>query len=82
VIEPLYRLALTAAGHEYCTHFAFETNLDPIVLGCLIAVVAKRGWSPPGRMLHPVNLLIAIATGVLFWRSAEVVKYVLEIALI
>jgi len=82
VIEPLYRLALTAAGHEYYTHFAFETNLDPIVLGCLIAVVAKRGWSPPGWMLHPVSLLIAIAMGVVFWRSVEVVTYVLGITLI
>jgi peptidoglycan/LPS O-acetylase OafA/YrhL len=80
--EPVYRWALTLAGHEYYTHFAFETNLDPIVLGCLIAVLAKRGWSPPRWMLYPVSIVILIATGIALWRSLEIMMLVLAITLI
>ena len=64
VIEPVYRWLLMAAGHEYYTHFAFDTNLDPIVLGCLIAVMAKRGWRMPPWMLHPVAVIAAVVVGV------------------
>ena len=82
ILEPVYRWALTMAGHEYYTHFAFETNLDPIVLGCLIAVMAKRGWAPPKWMLHPLSVVVALALGAVFWRSAELVVFVLAVALI
>ena len=82
LIEPIYREILTLLGHEYYTHFAFETNLDPIVLGCLIAVLAKRGWSPPVWMLHPVSLVISIALAVVFWRSSELVIFVLALILL
>jgi peptidoglycan/LPS O-acetylase OafA/YrhL len=81
-IDPLLRWLLTLAGHEYYTHFAFETNLGPIVLGCLIAVMVKRGWSPPAWMLHPLALIGAMAAVVLLWRSIEVVTFALAIALI
>jgi peptidoglycan/LPS O-acetylase OafA/YrhL len=82
IFEPLYRWALTAAGHENYTHFAFETNLDPIVLGCLIAVFAKRGWSPPKWMLNPIGVIAALLVGSLLWRSSEVVTFALSILLI
>ena len=82
ILEPIYRAILTATGHEYYTHFAFETNLDPIVLGCLIAVAVKRGWNPPRWLLHPITLVLALAAGVLFWRSTEVVLIALAITLL
>jgi len=82
ILEPIYRSVLTLAGHEYYTHFAFETNLDPIVLGCLIAVLVKRGWSPPRWMMHAASVVVALAMGSAFWRSSELVTYVLGLALI
>ena len=82
LIEPVYRHLLSVAGHEYYTHFAFDTNLDPIVLGCLIAVLAVRGWSPPKWMLHPVSIIVAAVAGVLFWRSLEIMMLVLGMILI
>ena len=82
ILEPLYRGVLTLAGYEYYTHFAFETNLDPIVLGCLIAVLVKRGWSPPRWMIHPASVVFAFAMGVVWWRSSELVTFVLGLALI
>ncbi len=60
LIEPLYRWILTLAGFESYTHFAFETNLDPIVLGCLIAVLAKRGVPLPNWIIHPLCLAVAV----------------------
>jgi peptidoglycan/LPS O-acetylase OafA/YrhL len=80
-LEPLYRYALTLSGHEYYTHFAFETNLDPIVLGCLISIMAKRGWRMPQWMLHPITALATIALGSLCWRSQEAVMVALAILL-
>ncbi len=82
LLEPLYRWILTAAGHEYYTHFAFETNLDPIVLGCLIAVLVKRGWRIPRWMLHPLTAVAAILLGLLLWRSIEAVMFALAILLV
>ena len=82
VLERIYRWVLILAGHEYYTHFAFDTNLDPIVLGCLIAVSVKRRWSPAGWMLHPLSLVSAIILGVVFWRSIEVVMLALALILI
>jgi peptidoglycan/LPS O-acetylase OafA/YrhL len=82
VIEPFYRWALILAGHENYTHFAFETSLDPIVLGCLIAVLAKRGWPVPRWLLHPVSFAIVVIAGALFWRSSEVVIFALAITLV
>jgi peptidoglycan/LPS O-acetylase OafA/YrhL len=43
IFEPLYRFVLSALGHEAYTWFAFDTRLDAIVLGCLIALFAERG---------------------------------------
>jgi len=82
IFEPVYRGVLTLVGHEYYTHFAFETNLDPIVLGCLIAVLVKRGWSPPRWMMHPASVVVVLALGVAFWRSSVLVTYVLGTVLI
>lgn len=82
IIEPFYRWALVLAGHENYTHFAFDTNLDPIVLGCLIAVLAKRGWSAPNWMLHPLSPAGAILAGLLFWRSSEIVTFALAVILV
>jgi peptidoglycan/LPS O-acetylase OafA/YrhL len=82
LLEPLLRWGIAFAGHAYYTHFAFETNLDPIVLGCLIAVIAKRGWSPPSWMLHPLSLIGSLAAMVLLWRSIEVMTFALAVALL
>jgi len=82
VIEPFYRLGLTMVGHRNYTHYAFDTSLDPIVLGCLIAILAKRGWSPQRWMLNPISISIVIATGIWLWKCTELVMFVLAIVLI
>jgi peptidoglycan/LPS O-acetylase OafA/YrhL len=82
ILEPIYRGVLTLEGFEYYTHFAFETNLDPIVLGCLVAVLVKRGWSPPRWMVHPASVAVALTIGAVWWKSAELMMFVLGLTLI
>src|SRR5215469_5767855 len=43
IAEPVYRSFLTFIGHQPYTWFAFDCRLDAIVLGCLIALLAKDG---------------------------------------
>lgn len=42
LFEPVYRAILTLIGFRTYTWFAFDTHLDAIVLGCLIAILIKQ----------------------------------------
>ena len=61
IAEPVYRSLLTFLGHQPYTWFAFDCRLDAIVLGCLIALLAKDGWNPPKWMSHPFTPFCALS---------------------
>jgi len=57
IAEPVYRFFLIFLGHRPYTWFAFDCRLDALVLGCLIALLAKDGWTPPKWISHPCTPL-------------------------
>jgi peptidoglycan/LPS O-acetylase OafA/YrhL len=60
IAEPVYRSVLSFIGHQPYTWFAFDCRLDAIVLGCLIALLAKDGWNPPKWISHPFTPICAL----------------------
>jgi len=60
IAEPVYRSFLIFLGHQPYTWFAFDCRLDALVLGCLIALLAKDGWTPPKWISHPGTPLGAL----------------------
>ena len=54
IFEPIYRSLLSVLGYRAYTWFAFDTHLDSIVVGCLIAIVVRRGWAAPKWIRHPL----------------------------
>jgi peptidoglycan/LPS O-acetylase OafA/YrhL len=82
VIEPLYRWGLVCAGYRNYTNFAFDTSLDPIVVGCLIGILVKRGWSPPRWMLHPATLVSMSLIACILWKTSEIMIFALALLLI
>jgi peptidoglycan/LPS O-acetylase OafA/YrhL len=60
IVEPVYRSLLIFIGHQPYTWFAFDCRLDAIVLGCLIALLAKDGWNPPKWVSHPFTPICAL----------------------
>lgn len=82
ICEPVYRHILTAFGHREYTWFAFDSRLDPVVLGCLVAVAAKGGWRPPRWLSHPLTPLIALVGVFLAQTYSDVVTYLLAIILV
>ncbi len=82
VAEPIYRSLLSTLGHKPYTWFAFDCHLDAIVLGGLIALVAKDGWEPPrwmGRALTPVFALILVFA---LQSQQDIVTYLLGVILL
>jgi peptidoglycan/LPS O-acetylase OafA/YrhL len=82
IVEPLYRFALVSLGYRRYTWFAFDTHLDAIVLGCLIAVLAKQGQRVPRWLSHPLTPLAALIGVFVFQAISDLVIYLLAVILI
>ncbi len=82
IFEPIYRSTLTLLGYRAYTWFAFDTHLDPIVLGCLIAIAAKNGWTPPKWMSHPATPLCALILVFALQSQSDAVTYLLAVILV
>jgi peptidoglycan/LPS O-acetylase OafA/YrhL len=80
--EPAYRYVVSSVGHQQYTWFAFDSRLDAIVLGCLIAILVKRGWRTPGWMAHPLTPLGALVGVLVFQKVPDLVTYLLAVILI
>lgn len=81
-IQPVYRAFLVFLGYGHYTWFAFDTHLDAIVLGCLLALVAKRGWVAPrwlARPWVPVGALILVFA---LQSQGDIIIYLLGIILV
>lgn len=82
IFEPIYRSILTLAGFRTYTWFAFDTHLDAIVLGCLIAILVKEGWNPPQWLLHRSTPWIALVLVFALQSQSDIVTYLLAVILI
>ncbi len=82
IFEPVYRLILVSLGYRRYTWFAFDTHLDAIVLGCLIAMLAKQGWRAPRWFNHPLTPVGALVGVFLFQNVSDLVTYLLAVLLI
>lgn len=82
LLEPAYRFILCSLGHCEYSSFAFDTHLDPLVVGCLIAILAKQGWRVPRCLSHPLTPTCALIGVFLFQNVADVVTYLLAVILI
>lgn len=80
IAEPVYRSLLIFIGHQPYTWFAFDCRLDAIVLGCLIALLAKDGWTPPKWISHPFAPICALI--LVFALQNDVAVYALGIVLV
>lgn len=81
IFEPLYRSVLTFFGHRAYTWFAFDTHLDAIVLGCLIAFAAKDGRLPPKWISHPCTPICALILVFALQAQSDIVTYLLAVIL-
>ncbi len=82
IFEPIYRSTLALLGYRTYTWFAFDTRLDAIVLGCLIAIAAENGWTPPKWMSHPATPLCALVLVFALQSQPDVVTYLLAVILV
>jgi peptidoglycan/LPS O-acetylase OafA/YrhL len=82
LFEPVYRSTLTLIGFRTYTWFAFDTHLDAIVLGCLIAILAKEGWNPPRWLFHRATPWIALVLVFALQSQGDIVTYLLAVILI
>jgi peptidoglycan/LPS O-acetylase OafA/YrhL len=82
IAEPIYRSTLSALGFRAYTWFAFDTHLDAIVLGCLIALLAKGGWSPPAWLSHPLTPVWALVLVFALQSQSDLVTYLLAVILL
>lgn len=82
IFEPAYRSILTLLGFRIYTWFAFDTHLDAVVLGCLIAILAKEGWRPPQWLFHPATPLIALGLLFALHNQSDIVTYLLAVVLV
>jgi peptidoglycan/LPS O-acetylase OafA/YrhL len=82
IFEPAYRFALVSLGYRRYTWFAFDTHLDSIVLGCLIAVLAKQGHRVPKWLSHPLTGVAALVGVFVFQAMPDLVIYLLAVILI
>lgn len=80
IAEPVYRSLLIFIGHQPYTWFAFDCRLDAIVLGCLIALLAKDGWTPPTWISHPFTPMCALI--VVFALQNDIAVYALGVVLV
>ena len=78
--DQIYRECMVYTGHGIYAAFAFDTNWDCVLLGCLIAMLVHRGIQVPKWMGSP---LIPVATIVSLYTCNEiVVHYLLALTLI
>jgi peptidoglycan/LPS O-acetylase OafA/YrhL len=82
LLEPVYRSILVLAGFRTYTWFAFDTHLDGIVLGCLLAFLVKDGWHAPQWLLHPATPCIALVLFFALQSQGEVVTCLLAVILL
>lgn len=82
IVEPIYRSVLSYFGHRTYTWFAFDSRLDPIVVGCLIALLVKRGWQAPKWMCHPLTPICALVLVFVCQQVPDLVTYLLAIILV
>jgi peptidoglycan/LPS O-acetylase OafA/YrhL len=80
--EPVYRSVLTLLKYREYTWFAFDTHLDAIVLGCLIALAASGGWNPPNWVSHPWTPICALILVFALQSQGDIVTYLLAVILI
>ncbi len=80
IAEPVYRSMLSFIGHRPYTWFAFDCRLDAIVLGCLIALLAKDGWNPPKWISHPFAPICALI--LVFALQDDIATYALGVVLV
>jgi peptidoglycan/LPS O-acetylase OafA/YrhL len=82
VAEPVYRSVLSALGHRPYTWFAFDTRFDAILVGCMIAMAARRGWHAPGWLSHPCTPICALILVFALQQQGDVVTYLLAVILV
>ena len=82
VIQPIYRSLLSFLGHAPYTWFAFDCHLDAIVLGCMIALVARGGWTPPKWVSHPLTPICALIATFALQAQTDIVTYLLALILV
>jgi len=82
IAEPIYRSVLSALGHRSYTWFAFDARFDAIVVGCIIALAARRGWTPPSWILHPATPVCALVLAFALQDQGDVVTYLLAVILL
>ena len=82
IIEPVYRSTLSLLGYRAYTWFAFDTHLDAIVLGCVAALLAKRGWTPPDWLSHPWTPFCALVLVFALQSQSDLVTYFLGVILL
>jgi len=82
VVQPIYRSLLSFLGHGPYTWFAFDCHLDAIVLGCLIALAAKEGWTPPKWVSHPFTPVCALIAIFALQAQTDIVTYLLALILV
>ena len=80
--EPIYRSLLSVVGHAPYTWFAFDCHLDSILVGCLIAIVSKRGWNPPRWISHPWTPVCALVLVFALQSQSDIVTYLLAVILV
>jgi peptidoglycan/LPS O-acetylase OafA/YrhL len=82
IAEPVYRSVLTLLGYQTYTWFAFDCHLDAIVLGCLIALVVRRGWIAPAWLSHPYTPFCGLILVFALQRQSDIVTYLLAAILV
>lgn len=82
VAQPVYRSLLSVLGHRPYTWFAFDCHLDAIVLGCLIALSGKDGWTPPKWLTHPLTPVCALVLVFALQSQQDVATYLLAVILV
>ncbi len=82
IFEPIYRSLLSVVGYRAYTWFAFDTHLDSIVIGCLIAIVVRRGWAAPKWVRHPFTPICALILVFALQSQSDIVTYLLAVILI
>jgi len=82
VAEPVYRSVLSAFGHRPYTWFAFDTRFDAILVGCMIAMAARRGWHAPSWLSHPCTPICALILVFALQQQGDVVTYLLAVILV
>src|SRR5262249_24531950 len=82
IAQPIYRSLLSLLGYQPYTWFAFDTRLDSIVLGCLIAIAAKRNWVMPGWLSHRFTPVCALILVFALQSQTDLITYLLAVILI